>query len=146
MLGGTNLPVSFSVPKEYVEEVSSLICGPIGNVVHLIEWQVLEATTTVIAACLIVMKPLFVRVFPGLIGRHSFKKHGSRDDIDVAPITPRTKKTRHTYEPSAESAEYFGKRSGPQDNSTDWDADLDALELPARSFNVHEAVCTLSCP
>ena len=102
---------------------------------------------TIIAACLILLKPLFVRLFPDHVERHVRRQHAAGDNIHHGLITLPEEHT-HILDGTSIHGHAATSRcppaSGAQHNAADWTSDLEGLELPRRNVHIKEPKASIS--
>lgn len=107
----------------------------------IIIWQTLEATVTIVAACLILLKPLFVRLFPDLVERHARRQHAAGDNIHYGLIASPGQQTHAIDGASTHGLVVTDKKlpaSGTQENAGDCASNLEGLEFPIRNVHLKE--------
>lgn len=102
----------------------------------------MEATVTIIAACLVLLKPLFVRLFPDLVERHVRRQHAAGDNIHHGLIASPQQLSHVLCEASIHGDAATSRcwpASEAQQNAADWTSDIEGLELPRWNVPLKEA-------
>ena len=112
-----------------------------GNAAPLVIWYVLEATITIIAACLIVMRPLYVQLFDRRLVRYPGRNRFTpNDNTDGTLIESAGGVFRNIQNGSSTIAQVESERRWPgvgrQRHDAETDSDLEALEVQDQAVQV----------
>lgn len=120
----------------------------VGTVAPLVIWNVLEATVTIIAACLVVMRPLYVRLFEQrLVLYRGGKKSNPSNNTDRPLIYPMGGRFMHIHDGingTSSKTQVESERRWPgmgrQHDPVELDPDLEAYEFQDRTVHVKNTV------
>ena len=120
----------------------------VGTTAPLVIWNVLEATVTIIAACLVVMRPLYIRLFEQrLVVYRGGKKSNPSTNTDGPLIDPTGGPFMHIHDgingisnkTQIESERRWPGVGRPHD-PVESDPDLEAYEFQDRTVHVKNTV------
>lgn len=114
------------------------------TVAPLVVWNILEATISVIAACLIVMRPLFLQLYPDVLDRYARQKKPSTSNKTSATMIQPSAKYAYIDGSSATDTSISAHKgwlgSGKSKGMSDWNVDSEAMDFPFPGVHVQNTV------
>ncbi len=118
-----------------------------GTTAPLTIWNVLEATITIIAACLIVMRPLFIRLFDNRSVLYRGRRNPRpKDNTDDALIDSAGGRFTHLQDPPSTKTQVNAERrwpgvgKHPDHPVSGSESDVEAMELHNSHVHVKNTV------